>query len=167
MTAVFAEPRPETTAAHVARGPRMPLAGDSQGKRVHVEDGAVLSRRAAEHARRSRATIERIVDLGLLLARLDGLERDEIASILHVSPTKLTALVRQTESIKGSQGDRVAQVLRVVDELHKVIERRGTARWFRLPIPELGGRTPLDALAHGQHDRVEALVRSYFDPSYA
>lgn len=166
MTAVFAEPRPETTAAHVAGGPRMPRSGDAQEKRVHVEDGAVLSRRAAEHARRSRATVERIVDLGLLLARLDGLERDEIALILHVSPTKLTALVRQTDSISTSQGERVAQALGIVDELHKVIERRGTARWFRLPIPELAGRTPIDALAHGKYDQVEALVRSYLDPSY-
>lgn len=166
MTAVFAGAAPALTAEHVAGAPSARSEPSTSRLRVHVEDSSDLVKRATALTQRNSATTTRIVNLGILLSRMEGLTRDEIAGMLAVKPVRLTAWVHQTQSIPSPKGDRIASLLRLTDQLHRVIERRGTARWFHLSIPELGGQSPMERICAGDLDEVAKLVESYLDPAY-
>jgi len=156
----------ELTSPHLRGAPAARTSPDTEPQRVHIDDQESLAKGSVSVRHRNTATTARIVDLGIFLSRVEGLDEAEIALILHVKPRRLTAWIHQQESIPGKAGLRIASLLRIVDKMHQVIEPRGTSRWFRLPMPELGGLSPIEDLSRGGLARVDSLVDRYLDPSY-
>lgn len=54
----------------------------------------------------------------------------------------------------------------IAEMILRVLTPEGVRRWWDLPIAELGGSTPRQALAAGREAEVRTLVESYLDPSY-
>lgn len=147
--------------------PRLVPTSESEVQLDEPSDLDVLAKRATQAARQSEGAAARAVNLGLLLSRVNGMSLDEVALMLHVKPDRLRARLHSPEALPETLGKRTEAILGILRQLHQVVDPRGTARWFRLSMPELDGRTPLDELAKGRnYDRVEALVQSYLDPSY-
>lgn len=108
----------------------------------------------------------RLVDEGMLLTSLQLCER------LDISPHSLSAAVhdRRIFWIDGPTGERLypsffatdvapqSDIERICVELGDV---PGSVKWqfFSMPKHSLDGATPIDALAHGQFDRVLRTAR--------
>jgi len=51
--------------------------------------------------------------------------------------------------------------------LRGVLKKEAIPRWWKTPIPALGGRTPDEALGDGDSEAVMAVAVSYWDPSFS
>ena len=123
-------------------------------------------RRARKRTRqRNEATRERIVDVKLATAWMEGLSFVDIADVLGIKPSVLEGWLHETTSIPARKEPRISLVLEVLRTLHRVLSRDATGRWFNLEIPDLSG-TPLEAFKRNAGNRVLSVVRSYLDPSY-
>lgn len=166
MTTAFVEGRSRTST-----GVERSASERGRGSQGRVATGTFkdLAKRATVLARQNEATRAREVDLGLLLARMEGVDRADVASMIGTSTKRLAAYAHHLQPIPANQGDRIAELLRILCDLHLVIDRRATSRWLHLEVPALGGHTPIGELQRGREglERVARLVKSYLDPSYS
>lgn len=102
----------------------------------------------------------------LVAARLQGLDSREVAYLLGFSVKQMRQALHGDLTVQPSKEPRLTQVAGVVSSLSRTVEREHIGDWFRTPVPDLGGVTPMEAIRKRQGDRVMRIVESYLDPSY-
>lgn len=112
-------------------------------------------------------TAQRIALLGLLLAELEAVDFDDIALLLDVKTKPLQKMMHGEQQVPSGREARWEALAEVLHNLHRVLRASATGRWLHTSIPDLEGRTPLEAISRGQISRVVALTRSYLDPSFS
>jgi len=112
------------------------------------------------------ATRDRVVALRLVMARLEGMTFRDAASLLGVKEQRLAAWLRETESIPKTKERRIRAVHAILRSVGQLVPPEATGRWFALPIPVLGDRTPFEVIATGRVEPVIRLAQSYTDPSF-
>lgn len=106
-------------------------------------------------------------EVQLAIAWLRGLTFEDAATVTGLEPSLLRATLHgPTKPIK-IDAERVEAVLQILRRLRSLFEDDAVGKWFKLSVPALGDRTPLDAVKNGEIDRVRQVVESYFDPSYS
>ncbi len=111
------------------------------------------------------ATLRRSHTLRLVMAALEGLTFEEAAVLVGERPERIAAWL-QDQPIPRSKQQRLEDLYSITRHLQVLVPRGNTGRWFRLPIPALGGATPFDAVVSGRIDEVAQLTHDYVDPSY-
>lgn len=134
---------------------------DAGGNRGPVSEEA---RRDLKRRLNSEKNVNRIVGLLTVLGQLDGVPFREAAEILRVHPQRLERWIHLTETIPEQKAESVRQLADVLRALHRVLDRRATARWLHTPIPSLGAATPFDLMVRGDLPIVVGLTSSYIQP---
>lgn len=103
----------------------------------------------------------------LIAAWMEGLDASEVAQALGFKEDGLRKILHGERKVQASRAGRVVVVAEILETLSRVLARPTTGRWFRTPIRDLGGLSPLEALKRHKADQVLAVVRSYLDTAYS
>lgn len=112
-------------------------------------------------------TSERTALLGVVLAELPGVPFDDVSALLGVKSATLERYMHGESQVPESKARKWVHVAELLDNLHRVVAPAGTAQWLRTSVPDLGGRTPLEAVAKGDTEHVVALTASYLNPAFS
>lgn len=148
-------------ASNPALAPPPPASAAASGVLSEDLDARNLVKRFAGPERASRMAL-----LGILLAELQEVPFEDVAELLDVKVHRLEQIMHGEVEVPPHREKRWKGLAEALHYLHRVLEPAATARWLRTEIPDLGGRTPLEALKRGQVDEVVALTKSYVDPSF-
>ena len=107
------------------------------------------------------------VTLRLLLAWLTGLSFEEASILVGIRPESLTRILHGELRLQPSSHPRIDRVLRITLAMRALLDERDLASWFRNPVPALKGDSPIEAVRKRKIAKVEEVVASYFDTSYA
>ena len=111
-------------------------------------------------------TRNREVVLRLLMAGLEGVTLDEAAEMLQVRHDRLARWLRGEETIPASSERRIRALHDILRCAHQLVKPESTRQWLFLSIPALGGRTPYAVATQGDLDALQAVAKSYVDPSF-
>lgn len=120
-----------------------------------------ISKQASENS------VERTVLLGIVLAEMRGVSFADVAGVLKVPEKKLERFMHGEEMPPTGRLDHWTCVAQILENLHKVIDKRATSRWLNTRIAALEDRTPLECISRGQERRVLDLTLTYLDPSFS
>lgn len=115
----------------------------------------------------SVSSAQRIAVLGLVLAKLANVPFDRAALLFGVKPHRLEQMLHGEMSIPGNYGDRWQSLLQIFMNLERVLDPAATNDWLDTAVPDLGGRTPLQAVQRNDIERVVAVTESYLDPNFS
>lgn len=94
-----------------------------------------------------------------------GFTTDELARLIQIPVRTYARRVAGKTRLKISEGERAARLMRVFDRAKQLFATEENAReWFNIPLPALGGRTPLDfAQTEPGAREVEAVIERLED----
>lgn len=107
------------------------------------------------------------VAIRLLAAHLHGLTFDEVSRVIGMKPDSVKKVLHGSQKLQGSKHAQIGRMLAVTTNLRRLLDEDAVGEWFRTPIPALNRETPLEVIRKRQLEKVEKIVESYFDPSYA
>jgi SAM-dependent methyltransferase len=113
------------------------------------------------------STPQKLALLGVLLARLEDVPFEQVATLLNVRSHLLEEMMHGRRAIPDARIERWNDLLTVLQNLHRVLKPSATGRWLVTSIPDLGGRTPLETISRNEIVRVVKLTESYLDPSFS
>lgn len=103
----------------------------------------------------------------LLSAWLPGMSFEDICAVGGIQRERFVRVLHGDVRPTASERARLQRALQMLGRLRLVLHDEAIAGWFGLPVPALNGRSPLNEIRSHRLHRVEELVESYFDPSYA
>lgn len=118
----------------------------------------------------NHATAHRVEE-GLLVADIVGFAREagftneDLARLINIPARTYARRVAGKGRFKVAESERAARLMRVFDRARRLFgTTENTREWFNLPLPALGGRTPLDfAQTEPGAREVEAVVERIED----
>ena len=108
--------------------------------------------------------------LRLLTGWLHDMTSAEAAATVGMDRDRLQAVLHQRETLTPDENARIRRMLELNRHLRMAIKQRAMAWWYRTEDPELGGQSPLEALAENYDtgiSRLEKVVDGYFEMSYS
>jgi transcriptional regulator with XRE-family HTH domain len=93
-----------------------------------------------------------------------GITEHDIARVSGVSLDAVREWVEREIVPSGEQAERLESLASLVVRLERLIAPASISPWFATPMPALGGATPLDRVASGEHRAVARLVSGLEDP---
>ncbi len=93
-----------------------------------------------------------------------GISRESLARLLDVSAKSIERWEgRGTLPVGLALRQRLAQLHEVAALAQAVFEADGARAFVRTPLPALAGRTPLQAIAAGEGERVLAVLATFYE----
>lgn len=110
---------------------------------------------------RHQLTLTRVEDsqgaLELLDESLDGWSAEDVARVVGAQPRVLSNWRSGTTPRKAAL-ERLQLVAELVVELRTAMTPRGIRMWFDNPVPQLGGKSPIEVLDESEPHDPSALV---------
>jgi hypothetical protein len=159
--------RPQTGLEDEPRPNQLDLDPSGIPKSIIEVDRESFQKAMNRRRQSTQRTNSRVVALGYVVARLPGVSRNEIASIVGVSETKLTRWLHGLDSIPQTKLRRLQEVGILLTKLHLILDEQVTNTWLHSAIGDLAGATPYELIRRGQVSKVRKVVDSYSDGSYA
>ena len=141
------------------------IAGTQEETVAH--DATLFEKERRRLVRKPQDQRRRMIDLQILLARLEGVTFDEAAALLRTSSKQLTRWLHGVNAVPKNKAADVLVLAEALRLLHQVLDPFATSRWLDVTIPDLNGRTPRSVIEAGHADRVLALARTYVDQSFS
>lgn len=107
------------------------------------------------------------VAVRLLAAHLHGLSFSDVSTVIGMKPESVRRVLHGDQKLQGSKREQIGRMLAVTTKLRRLLSEDAVGTWFQTPVPGLKNTTPLETVRKRQLEKVERLVESYFDPSYA
>ena len=107
------------------------------------------------------------VAVRLLAAHLYGLTFSEVSTVIGMKPESVRKVLHGEQKLQASRRDQIGRMLAVTTKLRRLLDDDAVGDWFRTPVPTLKNSTPLETVRKRQVEKIERVVDSYFDPSYA
>ncbi len=107
----------------------------------------------------------RTVSLAVLLSKLHGVNFDEAASLLNISPQKLKSYIQFKATVPDTMYEKkIKPLAEVLRHLHMVLEPAATSKWLNTSIPDLKGKTPKYSIQHNRIKELLEVARKYTEP---
>jgi len=95
-------------------------------------------------------------DIAHLLAA--GVNPDDLAVATGVPDELAEAWLERHAAITREHADRIASLAAITRRMRTIVVADEVPVWLRRPLPALDGRSPLQAIASGDHAAVEHIV---------
>ena len=105
--------------------------------------------------------------LRLLTGWLEGMTFAETAIVVGMERAKLRAVLHGQDELEPGHCNRIERMAAVTCRIRSLISHQKVGWWYRVSIPRLNGKSPLELLKNDRVADVERLVDSYFDTSYS
>ena len=168
VTAIPAFFAPETSGGDEKSAAR-PVVAPTWTGRVPVlaaTEADQMTKKLRAIRQRNGATRDRLVDVRLIMAWLEGVSIDDVAILLDVRPERVPRWLREEESIPGTKHRRIKEVAELLIAVRQLVAPSALSDWLHLSLTRLDGASPIVAIAHGRMPDVLAVARAYSRTSF-